>query len=233
MPMSLYAILLIVTFSVPLVLSFDKRLCFYKQWKYLWPSLLIIASIYILFDIIFTSLGIWGFNPRYHSSILIFNLPLEEWLFFLIVPYASIFLHESIVSFFPALKLSTRTCRLVTVSLIVLFTLLGLVSYEKAYTLYTCVLLVVSLLLSIVDPSNTISRFYLTFLVILIPFTAVNGILTGSLIAGEVVWYNNSENLAIRFLTIPVEDVGYGFSLILLNLMLKARLYQTLNSRTE
>lgn len=224
--MPLYSILLIGTLSIPLMLSFDKRLRFYKQWKYLFPSLIVVAAFFILFDILFTRWGIWGFNPDYHSDMLIFNLPLEEWLFFFIVPYASIFLHESIHLFFPSLKLGHKTSRVITISLILLFSATAFFTIEKTYTLYTSSLMIITLLLSWWDASKEIQRFYITFLVILIPFIAVNGILTGSLIEGEVVWYDNAENLGIRIFTIPVEDFGYGFSLILLNLMLKARLRQ-------
>lgn len=224
--MPLYSILLIGTLSIPLMLSFDKRLRFYKQWKYLFPSLIVIAVFFILLDILFTGWGIWGFNPDYHSDLLIFNLPLEEWLFFLIVPYASIFLHESILLFFPSLKLGHKTSRVITISLMLLFSATAFFNIEKAYTLYTSSLMIITLLFSWWDASKEIQRFYITFLVILIPFIAVNGILTGSLIEGEVVWYDNAENLGIRIFTIPIEDFGYGFSLILLNLMLKARLRQ-------
>lgn len=224
--MPLYSILLIGTLSIPLMLSFDKRLRFYKQWKYLFPSLIVIAVFFILLDILFTGWGIWGFNPDYHSDLLIFNLPLEEWLFFLIVPYASIFLHESILLFFPSLKLGHKTSRVITISLMLLFSATAFFNIEKAYTLYTSSLMIITLLFSWWDASKEIQRFYITFLVILIPFIAVNGILTGSLIEGEVVWYDNAENLGIRIFTIPIEDFGYGFSLILLNLMLKTRLRQ-------
>jgi len=55
-------------------------------------------------------------------------------------------------------------------------------------------------------------------LVMLIPFFIVNGILTGSFIDNEIVWYNNDENLGIRLFTIPVEDTIYAFTLILTNL---------------
>jgi lycopene cyclase domain-containing protein len=75
------------------------------------------------------------------------------------------------------------------------------------------------LLIAYFDKSKTINAFYFTFLVILIPFVLVNGILTGSFIDGEVVWYNNEENLGIRIFTIPIEDFSYGFSLILFNLL--------------
>ena len=54
----------------------------------------------------------------------------------------------------------------------------------------------------------------------LIPFFIINGILTGSFIENEVVWYNNDENLGIRLFTIPIEDSIYAFTLILTNLAL-------------
>ena len=49
----------------------------------------------------------------------------------------------------------------------------------------------------------------------LVPFAIVNGVLTGSFIPGEVVWYNDSQNLGIRIATIPIEDFAYAFSMIL------------------
>jgi len=84
--------------------------------------------------------------------------------------------------------------------------------------------LIFALLLSVFDKSEVIRSFFITFLIILIPFIIVNAILTGSFIEEEIVWYNNSENLGIRFFTIPIEDFGYAFSLILLNLMLIGQL---------
>lgn len=82
----------------------------------------------------------------------------------------------------------------------------------------------VVLMLAYFDKTNTISSFFLTFLIILVPFIIVNGILTGSFIENEVVWYNNDENLGIRFFTIPVEDFAYAFSMILFNLLLIGKL---------
>jgi lycopene cyclase domain-containing protein len=60
------------------------------------------------------------------------------------------------------------------------------------------------------------SRFCFSYLVILMLLFLVNGVLTGSGIGGEIVWYNNAENLGLRIGTVPVEDLFYGLLLILM-----------------
>ena len=231
--MSIYFILLISTIGLPFFLSFDKKLQFYKQWPYLLPSICIIGAVFLLWDIYFTKLGVWGFNPLHHSGILLFNLPLEEWLFFLIVPYASIFLHEALVLYFPNLKLSRQATKAITISLVVATAIAAFFHLNQIYTLYISCLLIIALLLSLIDHSEAISHLYLTFIVILIPFIVVNGILTGTFIEQEVVWYNKNEHLGIRFLTIPIEDFGYGFSLILYNLMLTDKLKRAIKAKIK
>ena len=218
--MWLYIILLLCSLSVPLVLSFDKKLHFYKQWRYIIPSILIIAVFYILADIYLTKLGVWGFDSRYHLNILVANLPLEEWLFFLFIPYACLFLHASIVLYFPELKLNLIWTRILIVILVLTASAVVLFNFDKIYTVYIFSLVIAALLLSLVDTTNQISRYFISFLLILIPFIVVNAILTGSFLHHQVVWYNDQENMGIRILTIPVEDVGYAFSMILFNLLL-------------
>ena len=222
--MSLYFILLVSSVGVPFILSFDKKLQFWRQWKYLFPAIFVVAAVYIFFDVLLTKAGVWGFNPRYHSNILLFNLPIEEWLFFIVIPYASIFLHDAFVLYFPQIKLNNRVSKIVTVALLIILVLLVLFNLDKIYTVYIYSTLIVTLVIYLISKSNIINHFYITFLLILIPFLIVNGVLTGSFIESEVVWYNNDENLGIRFFTIPVEDFAYGFSMIFLSLMLRDKL---------
>jgi lycopene cyclase domain-containing protein len=209
---------------VPFVFSFETKLQFYKHWKYLVPTILVIASFYIAFDIYFTHLGVWGFNPRYHSSVHLFSLPVEEWLFFIAIPYASIFLHETFTFYFKDVSLTNRWANYISSFLIFVFSCIVIFNFDKAYTTYIFSLAIIALVFSFFDKTNCINGFYLTFLIILIPFVLVNAVLTGSFIDEPIVWYNNNENLGIRFLTIPIEDFGYAFSLILFNLLLRNEL---------
>lgn len=48
----------------------------------------------------FTQEGIWGFSAEHLSGIYILSLPVEEWLFFVIISYASVFTYEVVVTYF-------------------------------------------------------------------------------------------------------------------------------------
>jgi len=221
--MWLYSILLVSSISVPLILSFDRKLQFYKQWNIVLPSITIAAVFYIICDVYLTKLGVWGFNFRYVLNISLFNLPIEEWLFFFVIPYASIFLHASIVLYFSKLQLTNTFTKIISTLIIVVGVLLVIFYFDRIYTVYALSLLILALVASFFDSTGILNKFYITFLIILVPFILVNSILTGSFIDQEVVWYNNAENLGIRIFTIPVEDFAYGFSLILFNLLAISR----------
>ncbi len=218
--MSLYLTLELCSVAVPLILSFDKKVAFYKHWKTLFPAIITAGVIFISADILFTEHGVWGFNSRYHSGIIPAGIPLEEWLFFIIIPYASIFTHYVIISYFPNTFLSDRTTRIITFILIACLSVLIVIFHKRIYTAFYSAFMIILLLVSFFDRSRLLNRFYVTWLVILIPFFLVNGILTGSFIQGEVVWYNESAISGFRIFTVPFEDIMYGFSLIFLILLL-------------
>jgi len=218
--MPLYLLILICSIVFPLTLSFDRKVAFYRHWPSLIPSLIITGAFFLAFDIWFAKKAIWGFNPAYHSGIVIAGLPLEEWLFFIVIPYASIFIHYVLIAYFPDKILSGRETLAVTITLIMILSLGILFRPGRSYTLVYFTLMIIMLVVSTIMKDRLLNRFYISFLVILVPFIMVNGILTGSLIEGEVVWYDNDEITGLRLLTIPVEDFAYGFSLILINLLL-------------
>lgn len=91
---------------------------------------------------------------------------------------------------------------------------------DKAYTFVNYVFLEFILFIGFFFGLQYLQRFYIAFLIILVPFFIVNGILTGTGIEEPVVWYNNAENLGIRLLTIPIEDIGYAFTMLFGNVFL-------------
>lgn len=214
------------TIIIPFLWSFENKIQFYKKWKALFPALIGTALFFIVWDMLFTYWGIWGFNDRYLSGLEIINLPLGEWLFFITIPYACVFTYE-------ALKYLVRKDyfgsyqRIITWILIIFLGAVALFNMDRTYTSTTFLFLTIFLLMHIFWFKSTyLGRFYFSYIILLIPFFIVNGILTGSWIEEEVVWYNNNENLGIRLGTIPVEDIFYGMLLILINVTIFEKLQE-------
>ena len=213
----LYLSLDILSILFPLIFSFYPKAPFYKEWKYVWVSLLIPALIFILWDIAFTDMGVWGFNKSYLTGIYLLNLPLEEILFFICIPYACLFTYFALNHLIKKDVLGAYE-KIITAVLVVVLFATGLYKITLWYTATTFLSLVIFLELQhlLIKPGY-MGRFYFSFLVILIPFFLVNGVLTGSFIEEPVVWYNPEENLGIRMGTVPVEDTFYGMLLLVMN----------------
>lgn len=217
----LYLGLNIFTISIPFWRSFEEKYINYKaNWGALFKAIAITGAFFIIWDVIFTINGVWGFNPDYLVGIDILHLPIEEWLFFITIPYSCIFIYEVLNRFVKEdyLKLMGKPFSLL-LGLSLIASAIG--NHEKAYTFWNFLFCGGFLLIHyfIIRP-NYLGRFYFSYVVALLGFFLVNGILTGSLIESPVVWYNNEENLGIRLGTIPVEDIFYGMLLILMNLTL-------------
>ena len=175
-------------------------------------------GVFIPWDVIFTINGVWGFNSDYFLGFEILSLPLEEWLFFICIPFACVFTHYALILYFPNLKLNKVATKAISISLVLILFILALANYDKWYTLVNFSMAIPLTWLVYKYNPQLLQHFLLTFLVMLIPFFIVNGVLTGSWIDNQVVWYNNAENLGIRIGTIPVEDSIYAYSMILMNL---------------
>ena len=170
---------------------------------------------FISWDIFFTYEKIWGFNETYLSGFSLFNLPIEEWLFFICIPYACLFAHYSLLYFFPKLKFSDKLTSIVYVGLITLLLVALLYNYNRWYTAVNFGYAVLILGWVFNNNRKLLNSFFPTFLIILLPFFLINGILTGTGIENPIVWYDNAENLGIRLMTIPIEDIIYALTMLL------------------
>lgn len=208
-----YLTLLISSLSAPLVLSFDKKVQYYKNMKYVLPAILITASIFWVWDIKFTASGIWSFNSKYTLGFSFAGMPIEEWLFFLIIPYCCVFIYEVLKYYLKTIEYA-KLFLTFSLFLVIGFALLSYFFRHQAYTFLTFLLSAVYLAYTIIRNKFKpyITKFYLAYFVSIIPFLVVNGILTTL----PVVEYNTAHILNIRIINIPVEDFSYLFLMSLM-----------------
>lgn len=218
-----YFFILFASLIGPLLLSFDRKVAFYKKWKYLFPAMLLPAAFYIVWDIYFTAHAVWQFNPAFITGIKIVNLPVEEVLFFFIVPYCCMFIYECVRCYFPSLKDGRAASLLLKIIGVLLF-VTGSIFFNRLYTGYTFVLTGIAIAVLFLFREYFIkfhvTAFFISFLISLLPFLIVNGFLT----AIPVVIYNDQENLGVRIYTIPFEDVFYGMLMLLMNVAIYERI---------
>lgn len=211
-----YLLINFLTILFPLLLSFDKKVHFYTRWKHLFPALLLSGIVFLFWDHLFTVYEVWSFNPDHIIGLYLFELPIEEILFFLTVPFACVFVYECLNAYVRRDLLRSATPYL-TGALILLCIVLLLKYHDRVYSLITFGLLGAMLLfVQFAAKPVWLSRFYLAFIVSLIPFYLVNGLLTSI----PVVLYNDAENMAFRIGTIPLEDHFYSLAMLLLNVYL-------------
>ena len=211
-----YLLINFLTLFFPVILSFDKRVKFFRSWKFILPGLLITGLIFLIWDYLFTIYDVWSFNPDYIIGVYFLDLPLEEILFFITVPFACLFIYECLNYYLKQDLLAGLSTAISAVWLIFSAVML-LLFYDRVYSLITFGLLLFlsGLILIRRNEHPYLSRFYFAFFVSLIPFYIVNGILTGI----PVVMYNDAENSGFRVGTIPFEDHFYSLSLLLMNVM--------------
>ena len=221
----LYLLINLICILFPVLLSFYSKAPFYKKWKGVSIAILISGIIFLAWDEIFTQFGIWGFNARYIMGWQLGSLPIEEIMFFIVIPYACVFTYFLLKDVSQKNYYFSRH-ELLSYGLIVAMLITGVYNLEKVYTSVT--LLSFAFLLAYLTlkvRARYLGNFYVAFCFILIPFFVMNGILTGTFIEEEVVWYNDQAIMGMRLGTIPVEDIFYAMFLMLMNIAIYERVH--------
>ena len=210
-----YLLINFAIIALPLLLSFDRRVVFFRQWRAVFPAIFIIGGFYIFEDILATSRGNWSFAAEWTGTTVLLGLPLGEWLFFLTVPYACIFIYACVRSYIP--EKTVGFPGYLPWILSVASAIGALLFRDQAYTVVVLsVFSITSLLLALLRPDLLRSRhFWIALGLSYGAFLVVNGILTGV----PVVLYNPDAIWGIRIITIPLEDFFYNFCLLTLNFL--------------
>lgn len=95
-----YLLVLLVCGFLPfLFFCFHPRINLRQNWRLLVISLLFSAIPFFIWDYFATLFGHWQFNKDFILGVYIFNLPLEEVLFFFVIPFCCHFIWNIINNF--------------------------------------------------------------------------------------------------------------------------------------
>jgi lycopene cyclase domain-containing protein len=214
-----YLVLESLCLLFPLAASFISRLQFYKRWKAIIASILIPAFLFVAWDSQFAALNVWRFDARYIIGVYFFNLPIEEILFFFVVPFACLFTFHVVTYLLPD-EITGPDYRIIKYSSLLLL-IKGVAEYNHRYI---CATLITFSILQFAAywfiGELFLRNFFVTLGALCIPFLIMDGFLTGFLNGHPIVIYNENEILGTRFFTIPIEDFVYGALLVLSNVFI-------------
>ena len=173
-----YLFLNIITIAGPLALSFDKKVAFYKNWKQFSLAMLTTSTIYIVWDIWFTKINVWLFNPQFLYGKWFANLPLEEYIFFIIIPYACLFIYACLKAYLPNFSFN-KALKPIVISLMAICLIAIAINPSHLYTTITFGFLFITLtVLLLTRHTAHLSHIILAWIIALLPMSYVNGVLT-------------------------------------------------------
>ncbi len=217
--MDLYVRIDLLVLALPLALSFDRKVAFWRKWPQVFAAIAAVVVAFGAWDAWMAARGIWGFNPAHAGEARFLHLPPGEWLFFVCVPYACLFVLECVRAYFPDREI--RIPGPVFPVLAAFFGVLAILYRELGYTatVFLACGLVVAALQAFVPTTVRSRNFWIGLGLTYLPFLVANGFLTGI----PIVLYDDAENLAVRVGSIPLEDFFFSFAMLALTALVHDR----------
>lgn len=175
------------------------------------PAIAIVSFVFVIWDILFTRLGIWLFDKNYHLGVYVFNLPLEEYLWFLVIPFCGMFVYHVCEQYISIRGVKDNYWKAVLLLIVIVLYLIGM---DKLYTAESLAVCASVIMMGLIWGIPKFGLFLASFGLILIPMFIFNGMLTGLFTRQACVVYNSQEFSNFRVLSFPVEDISFGFGLL-------------------
>lgn len=183
------------------------------QWRPYFPNLrglvfvwLFVSTSWLILDAWQHAAGFWGYNPQYVSQIQVLNLPLEEALFFYLIPLATLVLWHAI----PVSRTAVLLGKGVVIGQILLALLMLFAPWplplRSAIDLVLCLVA-----LGLIIRLDLLQRPVLAWTAVTAGcFLVANTYLT----ALPIVLYNADHMVPWRLGTIPVSDIHYNLAFL-------------------
>lgn len=210
-----YLLILFVLAGLTLFLFIKKSIVFIMELKYMLPAIIFSGTIFIMLKIRFLQSGFISFNENFlmHKNIL--SLPIEEWLFLLVISFFAFSVYILVNVKFEKFN-KPNLFYVVSILLLMGF------AYEAWYSRQKLIPFFVFFLLSIYFGYTLfrnrfkphLTKFYISYFIVVIPFFLIK-IFLNTL---PVILYNNDFTLGIRLFSVPVEEFANLFLLMLINI---------------
>lgn len=182
-----------------------------------WPKFKALAAIFVVglpfvvLDIFVTDLW-WYFNPDFVFGLLLFGVPIEEYLFFVGIPWACLVIWEQLRH----MDMKIISARLLYGFSITFGGILTIMASQASMNYTTAAVLMFAVFCMIDSRFNAYlvqKNGLLMFGIVTLCILVFDGYLT----ARPVVTYNHAMITNWRVLSVPIEDFLYGWTLILFN----------------
>ena len=210
-----YILLLCTVAAATLFIVIKRPGIYFTELKYMLPAIVFSGAIFVILNIRFREFEIIYYNPDYLTGKNIFNLPIEEWLFLLVVSLFSFAIYLQVKIKFENFE-KPKLFLTISLVLLVVFGLTAWFSRSKLVPFFVFFLLTIYFGYTIFRNrfAKYFSKFYVAYVIAVIPFFLMKGILYSL----PVILYSNEHTLGIRLLSVPVEDFGFFFLLMLINI---------------
>jgi lycopene cyclase domain-containing protein len=210
-----YVLILLAIAVITMFLFVKKTIVFFTEFKYMLPAIFFSGAIFILFNHRLQETGIISFNPAFLSGKFLFNLPVEEWFFLLIISLFSFSVYILITELFPNFE---RPNLFLVISVVLLLGFGFGTWHFRQKLIPFFIFFLLSIYLGYTIFRNRfkmhLTKFYISYAIAVIPYFLVRGLLFSL----PVIFYNKDYTTGIRIFNAPVEEFGYFFLLMLINI---------------
>ena len=82
--------------TAPLEVVLHTRV--YARWRQLLLTLVPVVVVFTTWDVLAIRAGHWAYDPRQTTGVRVGNMPIEELLFFVVIPTCSILAYEAVLA---------------------------------------------------------------------------------------------------------------------------------------
>ncbi|HYO85250.1 MAG TPA: lycopene cyclase domain-containing protein [Dermatophilaceae bacterium] len=91
-----YLVLMAACLAITLPLEFLFRARVYRRWRLLVRALVPVLVVFAFWDIVGIVRGHWWYSERYTTGVMLGPMPLEELVFFIVIPICGVLTYEAV-----------------------------------------------------------------------------------------------------------------------------------------